>query len=141
VPSAKDGGALLAEVLARGGEGVVRKRLNSPWGTVMEACKRREDFHCIVTGFNAGQSVQIARIVEIEKLIADSHAGNSALSTIDSNLLSTSPCGNVSLLGGKCDRVREGSILKITGFGLTREGKIREPRPDADSPGSWLVKY
>lgn len=115
VQSAKDGGKLLAEVLARGGEGVVRKDLASPWGTVMEACKRLETFTCVVTGFNAGQSVQIA--------------------------LSGQPCGNVSLFGGKCDRVRIGSILKIEGFGLTRDGKIREPRPCKDAPTSWLIQY
>lgn len=38
-------------------------------------------------------------------------------------------------------KIRLGSILKIEGFGLTREWKIREPRPDKDLPTSWLIQY
>jgi|SRR6185312_9227287 len=105
----------LHDIWTRGGEGIVRKRLDAPWGTPFEACKRIETFTCTVTGFNAGQSVQIS--------------------------LADHPCGNVALKGGKCDRVRVGSILKIEGFGLTREGQIREGRVCKDSATSWLVKY
>jgi hypothetical protein len=110
-----NGGPLLREVLARGGEGVVRKRLDSPWGVPMEACKRLETFTCAVTGFNMGQSVQIS--------------------------LDGRPCGSVKIGGGKCDHVRVGSILKIEGFGLTRDRQIRESRVCKDTPTSWLIQY
>ena len=55
--------------------------------------------------------------------------------------LPTSDFGSVPLLGGKCDRVRVGSIIKVEGFGLTAGGKIREPRVCRDTATSWLVKY
>lgn len=133
VRSERDGGKMLREVLARGGEGVVRKALAGKWGEPMEACKRLETFTCVVTGMNAGQSVQIARIP----------SPTSELS-VEGSMLNVSPptpCGSVSLFGGKCNQVRIGSILKVEGFGLTRAGQIREPRPCKDTPTSWLIQY
>lgn len=49
--------------------------------------------------------------------------------------------GKVALRGGKCDAVRVGSLIKLTGMGLTDDGLIREPRPDNDTPKSWLVQF
>lgn len=117
VPALNYQPSTLNEIWQRGGEGIVRKRLDAPWGTPMECCKRLETFHCIVTARGNGQSVEIA----------------------DSTTMQ--PRGNVKLGGGKCDRVRVGSILKIEGFGLTSAGMIREPRPDKDGPNSFLVRY
>lgn len=128
VRTAEHGGQLLETVLTEGGEGVVRKPRAGKWGTPMEACKRLETFVCVVTGINAGQSARIARVISPE-------------SSVFSPNLKTVDCGSVSLFGGKIDRIRVGSILKIEGFGLTRAGSIREPRPCKDSPTSWLIQY
>jgi hypothetical protein len=134
-----DGGALLREVLARGGEGVVRKRLDGPWGVPMEACKRLETFTCVVTGMGSTQSVKISRIINGGEFREGDPSGFAEEHFYQS--LETTPCGSVKLGGGKCDRVRVGSILKIEGFGLTRDGQIREPRPCKDSATSWLIQY
>lgn len=130
--SARNGGELLQYVLKNGGEGVVRKRLDSLWGEPMEACKRLETFYCVVTGFNAGKSVRLERLLNFAM-------DPGALAAYRSGR--TQACGSVSLGGGKADRVRLGSIVKIEGFGLTRAGQIREPRPCRDTPDSWLVRY
>jgi hypothetical protein len=137
------GAELLQHVLERGGEGIVRKRLDSPWGAPMEACKRLETFYCVVTGINAGQSVQIARLMNAEGRMQNAENGGAALpdSSFTIQPSAFAACGSVALFGGKADRVRVGSILKIEGFGLTSAGKIREPRPFQDTPISWLVKY
>ena len=55
--------------------------------------------------------------------------------------LSWTTGGNLPLLGGKCDRVRVGSILKIEGFGLHASGLIREPRVCKDTADSWLINF
>jgi len=112
-----NGGEFLEMVLARGGEGVVCKDLTAPYGE-MFACKRVETFLCAVAGFNGGS--QSVRIVDAA---------------------SGAPRGNVTLAGGKCDRVRVGSVLKLEGFGLTAGGSIREPRVCKDTAGSWLVRF
>ena len=112
-----NGGCFLAKVIARGGEGVIRKSIYGEFGFDWTKCKRLERFFCKVTKIGAGQSVEIK----------DEGTGQ--------------PRGKVSLFGGKCDKVRIGSILKIEGFGLTAKGFIREARPCKDTPTSWLAKY
>jgi hypothetical protein len=49
--------------------------------------------------------------------------------------------GNLPLFGGRCDRVRVGSILKVEGFGLHASGLIREGRVCKDTADSWLVVF
>jgi hypothetical protein len=49
--------------------------------------------------------------------------------------------GRLPLRGGKFERVRIGSVLKVVSAGLTSRGMLREARPDADTPTSWLVKF
>jgi hypothetical protein len=49
--------------------------------------------------------------------------------------------GWLPLRGGKFERVRVGSILKVVSAGLTARGRLREARPDNDAPASWLVKF
>jgi hypothetical protein len=84
----------------------------------MLAAKRLETWICRVAGFNGGcQSVRIV----------DNASGQAR--------------GNLPLFGGRCDRVRVGSILKVEGFGLHRSGLIREPRVCKDSENSWLIKF
>lgn len=134
-PPCGNGGEFLEAVLARGGEGVVAKALDAPYGE-MFACKRLWEGLCIVTGFCGGtNSVEISRqpsAVSVEDLLkADSRT----------LIASAIPCGRLPLHGGKCDRVRIGSILKVQGMNLTETGKIREPRVCSDTPGSWLVKW
>lgn len=116
-PETGSGGEFLAKVLARGGEGVVAKDLNDPYGEML-ACKRLETWICRIASMNCGkQSVQIA------------------------DSLSGQPRGNLPLLGGKCDRVRIGSLVKVEGYGLTTDDLVREPRVCRDSADSWLVKF
>lgn len=118
VPAAMHGGDLLRAVLARGGEGVVRKLPDSRYGDAMLAAKRLQAWLCTVTGFD-GASPSV--------FLADATTGE--------------PRGKVALRGGKVDRVRAGSVVKVEGFSLHASGCIREPRPCKDSPDSWLVKY
>jgi len=49
--------------------------------------------------------------------------------------------GKLPLRGGKFERVRIGSVLKVVSAGLTARGMLREARPDTDTPASWLVKF
>lgn len=111
-----DGYAALLDILEVGGEGVVARGWQDPYGEI-QAAKRLQTFRVVVTGFVPNsQSVTVA----------DAETGE--------------PRGAVTLRGGKCDKVRVGSVLKVEGMGLTEAGKIREPRPCSDAPGSWLVK-
>lgn len=116
VRTSNDGPALLRAVLEAGGEGVVRKLPDSPFFEPMEAAKRCQQWLCRVVGFpGASQSA----------VIVDAQTGEDR--------------GAVPLLGGKVDRCRVGSVIKVEGFGLHASGRIREPRPCKDSPDSWLV--
>ena len=118
VPEAQHGGEFLARVLARGGEGVVRKLPGDTYFTPMIACKRVQTWPCAVTGFVRGsQSVTIA----------DPATGQDR--------------GRLTLRGGKCDQVRPGSLVKVEGMNLTPTGKIREPRVCQDTPTSWLIRF
>ena len=142
--AAGNGGEFLEAVWAAGGEGVCAFDLDSPWGQ-MWACKRLETFYCVVTKAGGGtQSVEISRIAGAKmedgrwKMDGESLPLQSSILHPPSSLQSA---GRVKLGGGKCDRVRVGSIVKIEGMGLTAAGMIREPRVCQDAPGSWLVKY
>lgn len=111
------GGEGLEAALAAGHEGGVAKDLDAPYGEML-CCKRIWEGLACVTGFCGGtQSVTIA----------DAATGE--------------PRGKIALRGGKIDRVRVGSVLKVQGMGLTERGLIREPRLCADAPDSWLVKF
>ena len=119
VKSSLEGGKLLESVLLAGGEGVVAKEWGGNYFAPMAACKRLERFDCTITGFVPGsQSVFISAMVKGE----------------------LRPVGKLKLGGGKVDRVRGGSILKIEAMGLTARGMLREARVCTDSPTSWLVK-
>ena len=133
VPEVKTcGGEFLERILANGGEGVVRKELHSTYYDTMTACKRIETFCCIVTGFNAGQSVALRFIppfLDIEKMTPFLDVQNFELA------------GNMPLRGGKADCVRVGSILKVEAYGRHASGLLREARPCNDTPTSWLIKF
>ena len=136
-PARGVGGEFLEAILSRGGEGVVRKDLALPYSVGWQKCKRVETVYCVVTGLVHGtQSAEIARMED---------GGWRIESALPSSILyspsSLRPCGRVALLGGKRDRVRVGSVLKLNAFGVTAKGMLREPRVDTDAPDSWLVKF
>lgn len=122
VPESRHGGALLREVIARGGEGVVRKLPDAPYSSAMIAAKKLGQWRCEVVAIGSSS-------VELR----DCATGEAR--------------GKVALRGGKIERVRavshggRGSILKIEGLELTARGLIRDPRPCQDAPDSWLVAY
>ena len=115
---------VLAEVVmdvdaafAAGAEGVVGHAWDAPWGDMV--CVRQAGiWTCRVTSVGSTQSVGIEIV-------------HSPQSTVGS------PAGRVKLGGGKVDRVRVGSIIRVEGMGLTDAGKIRQPVACRE----WLVKY
>ena len=116
-PAVGSGGAFLGEVLARNGEGVVRKRLDAPWGVPWEKCKRSQVFYC--------------RVIDLDKwrgsaILADQNTGERR--------------GRLALRS-RFELVRIGSVLKVEAYGLTAKGLLREARLDKDSPGSGLISY
>ena len=116
VETSHNGGELLQRVLARGGEGVVKKLPHATYWDAMDAAKRLQTWICRVVAFCGGsQSVEIA----------DASSGQAR--------------GKLALRGGKCDRVRIGSLVKVEGFSLLPSGMIRESRVCSDTPTSWLV--
>jgi hypothetical protein len=111
------GPELLARVLARGGEGVVRKRLDQPYGAQWEKCKRVSVFYC--------------RVADLDPM-----RGSAILVDRDSG----EKRGKLPLRN-RYEQVRVGSILKVEAFGITARGLLREARLDKDSPDSWLISF
>ena len=109
------GGEFLAAVLARGGEGVVRKPVDSIFGCGWEKCKRAENFVATVT-----------------ELYPDRGAVRLTVDGLDAGRLA---------LRSRFEAVRLGSVLKVVAFGRHNSGLLREARLDADTPGSWLVRF
>ena len=114
-PAVGSGGEFLEAVLARGGEGVVAKQLDSPYGATWHKCKRTQVFYCRVTDL-------------------DPYRGSVVLADLD-----TGEKRGKMALHSRFDLVRVGSIVKVEAYGLTARGMLREARPDHDMPGSWLV--
>ena len=112
-----NGGALLQDVLARGGEGVVRKLASASYFDPMEAAKWLQTWRCVVTALD--YSTGGARI-------ADELTGEDR---------GTVPLRNRAMA------CRVGSLVKVEGMELTAAGKIREPRPCKDTETSWLIQY
>ncbi len=109
------GGEFLESVIARGGEGVVRKRLDQPYGAQWEKCKRSQVFYCRVADLDPSRGSVI---------LADRDSGEKR--------------GRLPLRS-RFEQVRVGSILKVEAFGLTAKGMLREARLDRDTENSWLV--
>ena len=106
----------IGAALAAGAEGICAHLLDGPWGT-MECHKVLNQWLCRVTARGATQSVTLADAATNE------------------------PRGKVKMAGGRADRLRVGSLVKIEGLGLTDAGLIREPRPCLDMPDSWLIRF
>ena len=117
VESSPDGGALLQRVLARGGEGIVRKLSGATYYDAMTACKRLGTWFCRVMGINHATG---------GAAIVDAATGENR---------GTVPLRN--RVGQFC----VGSIVKVEGLGLHAGGKIRDPRPCKDTETSWLVSF
>ena len=124
---------VLAEVVADvdaafagGAEGVVGHAWDAPWGD-MVAVKQGGVWTCRVTSVGSTQSVAISRLKAKGSMLKED--GDE-----DSGWI---PCGCVKLGGGKVDRVRVGSIIRVEGMGLTDAGKIRQPVVCRE----WLVKF
>jgi hypothetical protein len=129
------------QIIERGGEGVVVKDWCAPFGEGVVKVKRVQVFYCVVIGLDHGKgSVALGRLEDGRWKMEDG-ADNNPLSSTIYPLSRPLPCGTLPLRGGKFERVREGSILKVEAFGLTAKGQLREARPDGDAPDSWLVKY
>ena len=121
------------------GEGAVLKPISGGFGEGWIKLKRSQNFFVRVSADSGSkQSVPIELMFHME------HPATAAdFSRFPLSAFRFSPAGHVALFGGKSDRVRPGSILKLTAYGLTAKGCLREPRPDADpaNPDSWLVQY
>ena len=109
------------DVLAAGGEGIVRQEWRAPYGQIT-ACKRGEIYLCQVTEA-PGQS-QSAKV----RILAAESGDRAGI--IDG--VTTS----VRFGGGKADRIHVGSIVRVESVGLTSVGKIREGKLASE----WLVK-
>lgn len=110
-----DGGEFLQQILSEGGEGIVAKPLDTPFGTAWLKCKRCQAFHCVVSSLDCSRG-------SVELCDAATGAGRGKLA-----------------LRGKFEQVRIGSVLKVEAFGLTAKGLLREARLDRDTDSSWLV--
>lgn len=97
------GGEFVEAVLARGGEGVVAKRLDQAYG-FMVAAKRTQVYHCRVVGLDAGTGSVV---------LADRDSGEAR--------------GRLAMRG-RFDSASVGQVLKLEAFGLTKKGMLREAR-------------
>lgn len=101
--SRADGSELLEAVLARGGEGVVAKRISAPCGVDWYKAKRIETFDVTVCEVGDSSSVAIA------------YQGQ--------------PAGRVAVFNLQAwDLIRVGSVIEIAAHSRTKTGKFREPR-------------
>jgi ATP-dependent DNA ligase len=103
-----NGGEFLEAVLANGGEGVVAKCINSPYGFDWIKAKRIETHDCIVTAVHdaIGASVSLGQY-------------------LGSQLID---CGRCQLPQSKIGQIKVGSIIEIACHSRTKAGKFREPR-------------
>jgi ATP-dependent DNA ligase len=102
-PATGLGGDFLRAVLSRGGEGVVCKDLDAPFGVGWIKCKRRATFDLVVTGRREDTGVL-------------------ELATLDGE-----PRGNCAAKS-QFDRIAVGDVVEVACHSLTAAGKLREPR-------------
>lgn len=103
-PAVGTGGEFLEAVLARGGEGVVAKQLDAPFGAEWFKCKRVITLDLIVTEKNQSGAASI----RLGELNGEDRGWCSCRSDYDN--------------------IRVGDIVEIAAYGLTAKGKLREPR-------------
>ena len=112
-----NGGELLEKVLARGGEGIVRKLPGATYFDAMTACKRLQTWRCVVTAL-------------------DYATGGAKISDV-----TTGEDRGTVPLRNRATACRVGSIVKVEGENLSARGMILKPRPCKDTATSWLVKF
>ena len=104
--------------MASGAEGICAVDLSAPFGSMF-----------VVKGFWEG-------VCEV----AESPGSSQSVAICDP--VTKQPRGRCTLSGGKIDRVKQGSLIKVLGMCLTDDGKVREPRVDNTSGGdSWLKQF
>jgi ATP-dependent DNA ligase len=102
-PPSGNGAEFLEAVLARGGEGVVAKLLDAPYGTKWFKCKRVETFDLIVTEKDGGrQTIRVG--------------------TLQGEDRGWCPCS------GQYASVKVGDVVEVAATAITSRGKLREPR-------------
>lgn len=131
LPATGSGGEFLEAVLARGGEGVVAKPWDAPFGVGWVKCKRAQVFYGLVTELDAigGR----ARVALVHRSWLDQVARAEDFLTGDD--------GGWIALRSRFESVKIGDVLKLEAYGQHASGKLREARLDQDAPGSWLVKF
>jgi hypothetical protein len=136
-PMRGNGGEFLEAILANGGEGIVAKDWQSPFGCQWFKAKRKQVFYVVVSSkaSDGRQSVTL-------KFAPFQDVKNGLPEIVPfQDVKNLEPAGSLALRGEKFDAVRPGSILKVEAFGRHKSGLLREARLDLDAPGSWLVKY
>lgn len=97
------GGEFLEYILAHGGEGCVSKPWSAPFGVCWQKCKRFETFDL--------------RVVEIDEARGSLHLA-----------ADTGEDRGWCPARSAFQAVKIGDVVEVGGYGLTRAGKIREPR-------------
>jgi len=100
-PAIGNGAEFLEAVLARGGEGVVAKLLDAPYGQPWHKCKRVQTFDLVVTD-KAAPSIRLATVQGEDRGWC---------------------CARAAL-----DGIQIGDIVEVAAYSLTAQGKLREPR-------------
>jgi ATP-dependent DNA ligase len=104
-PRRGPGAEFLEAILAEGGEGVVAKNLRLPFGAEWHKCKRIQTFDLrVVEKYPLGAAALV---------LADAATGE--------------PRGKCACWRG-LETIAVGSIVEIAAYGLTAQGKLREPR-------------
>ncbi len=101
-PTTGNGGEFLEAVLARGGEGIVAKPWDAPYGTPWFKAKRRETLDLIVT-----EKHQVRASIR--------------LGTVEGEDRGWCPCGT----NWFC--VTVGDFVEVSAYAVTAKGKLREP--------------
>lgn len=127
------GGEFLEHIIAQGGEGIVAKPLSSPYAVGWLKAKRSENYIVRVL-----RKISGTQSVEFEETSDSLYKRRSITATPAAIYLAHGRC---PVRAGKIEQLRPGSILKLTGYGQTPSGKIREPRLCTDFSTSWLIKY
>ena len=126
------------EVTARGGEGLVGKRLNSTYGQGWAKMKKAYDVSCIITGYRPGQKA------------LEGQVGSVALSVYKDGQLV-----EIGFASGMINAVREamtadfnsylGRVVDVFCHEVTKDGKLRSPtwhrlRPDVNAEECTIEK-
>lgn len=133
-PSTMSPGDFLKSVVEHNGEGMVRAELNSRFGQGLTAAKRRENFLVRVTAIHS-------QSISFEEVRDSVIRRRQALAASNGRHVLREVAGKCPLRMSKIEKVRIGSVLKLTGYGVSAQGAIREPQPDKDTPTSWLIHY